>query len=86
MPGAHRDPAELAQTIVAHDVSTLHFVPSMLQAFVAMPEAAASCGKTLKRIVCSGEALPADLRKRVAAVLPGVELHNLYGRPRRRST
>ncbi|NIF65511.1 amino acid adenylation domain-containing protein, partial [Burkholderia sp. Cy-647] len=78
-PGAHRDPAELAQTIVAHDVSTLHFVPSMLQAFVAMPEAAASCGKTLKRIVCSGEALPADLRERVAAVLPGVELHNLYG-------
>ncbi|MGX5878882.1 AMP-binding protein, partial [Burkholderia gladioli] len=64
---------------VAHDVSTLHFVPSMLQAFVAMPEAAASCGKTIKRIVCSGEALPADLRERVAAVLPGVELHNLYG-------
>ncbi|WP_186252495.1 condensation domain-containing protein, partial [Burkholderia gladioli] len=79
VPGAHRDPAELAQTIVAHDVSTLHFVPSMLQAFVAMPEAAASCGKTLKRIVCSGEALPADLRERVAAVLRGVELHNLYG-------
>ncbi|MEX3526072.1 MAG: amino acid adenylation domain-containing protein [Burkholderia sp.] len=78
-PGAHRDPAELAQTIVAQGVSTLHFVPSMLQAFVAMPEAAAACGKTLKRIVCSGEALPADLRERVAAVLPGVDLHNLYG-------
>ncbi|WP_175938034.1 AMP-binding protein, partial [Burkholderia plantarii] len=31
-PGAHRDPAELAKTIVAHRVTTLHFVPSMLQA------------------------------------------------------
>ncbi|WP_414447724.1 amino acid adenylation domain-containing protein [Burkholderia sp. 22PA0099] len=77
-PGAHRDPAELAQTIVAHRVTTLHFVPSMLQAFMAS-DTAASCGATLKRIVCSGEALPADLSTRTAAVLPGVALHNLYG-------
>ncbi|WP_414441821.1 amino acid adenylation domain-containing protein [Burkholderia sp. 22PA0106] len=77
-PGAHRDPAELAQTIIAHRVTTLHFVPSMLQAFMAS-DAAASCGATLKRIVCSGEALPADLSTRTAAVLPGVALHNLYG-------
>nr|WP_257814069.1 non-ribosomal peptide synthetase [Burkholderia glumae] len=78
-PGAHRDPAELAQTIVAHRVTTLHFVPSMLQAFVASEAQAGACGATLKRIVCSGEALPADLRERVANVLPGVDLFNLYG-------
>ncbi|MBI0329352.1 non-ribosomal peptide synthetase [Burkholderia plantarii] len=78
-PGAHRDPAELARTIVAHRVTTLHFVPSMLQAFVASEAEATSCGTTLKRIVCSGEALPADLRERVANVLPGVGLFNLYG-------
>nr|WP_244486973.1 non-ribosomal peptide synthetase [Burkholderia plantarii] len=78
-PGAHRDPAELAKTIVAHRVTTLHFVPSMLQAFVASEAEATSCGTTLKRIVCSGEALPADLRERVANVLPGVGLFNLYG-------
>ncbi|KAF1029386.1 MAG: Linear gramicidin synthase subunit D [Burkholderia plantarii] len=77
-PLAHREPAELARTIVAHRVSTLHFVPSMLQAFIASGEAAA-CNGTLTRIVCSGEALPADLRERVAAVLPGAALHNLYG-------
>ncbi|WLE63029.1 amino acid adenylation domain-containing protein [Burkholderia plantarii] len=78
-PGAHRDPAELAKTIVAHRVTTLHFVPSMLQAFVASEAEAAACGTLLKRIVCSGEALPADLRERVANVLPGVGLFNLYG-------
>ncbi|MGJ6963139.1 AMP-binding protein [Streptosporangium sp. G11] len=33
----------------------------------------------LRRVVCSGEALPADLVRRFAERLPGVELHNLYG-------
>ena len=33
-PGAHRDPARLIETIAAQQVTTLHFVPSMLQAFV----------------------------------------------------
>ncbi len=33
----------------------------------------------LRRVVCSGEALPAELVRRFAERLPGVELHNLYG-------
>ncbi|MFM0502678.1 amino acid adenylation domain-containing protein [Paraburkholderia caffeinilytica] len=77
-PDEHRDPVRLAATIRRHRVSTLHFVPSMLQAFVASG-AASGCGDALARIVCSGEALPADLRERVAEVLPAVALHNLYG-------
>ena len=77
-PDEHRDPVRLAATIRHHRVSTLHFVPSMLQAFVASG-AASGCGDALARIVCSGEALPADLRARVAGVLPEVALHNLYG-------
>jgi acyl-coenzyme A synthetase/AMP-(fatty) acid ligase len=77
-PGAHRDPAQLAGAIVKYQVSTLHFVPSMLQAFVAS-EHASRCADVLRRIVCSGEALPAELQNRVFEVLPGVELHNLYG-------
>ena len=32
-PGAHRDPARLVETIRRDGVTTLHFVPSMLQAF-----------------------------------------------------
>ena len=31
-PGAHRDPAQLAQLIQAQGVTTFHFVPSMLEA------------------------------------------------------
>ncbi|MEQ5838800.1 amino acid adenylation domain-containing protein [Paraburkholderia acidicola] len=77
-PGAHRDPAQLAAAIVTHRVSTLHFVPSMLQAFVASGHAS-RCAGVLRRIVCSGEALPAELQTRVFEVLPEVELHNLYG-------
>ena len=33
-PGAHRDPARLVETIRRDGVTTLHFVPSMLQAFI----------------------------------------------------
>src|SRR5699024_5369451 len=54
---------------------TLHFVPSMLAAFLSVPEAA---GLQLQRIICSGEALPADLRDRFHRHIDA-ELHNLYG-------
>jgi amino acid adenylation domain-containing protein len=76
-PGGHRDPAYLVQTIVRHGVDTIHFVPSMLRLFLDHP-AAASC-TSLRRVVCSGEALTRDLQDRFFAVLPDAELHNLYG-------
>ena len=77
-PDAHRDPQRLAAAIRDYRVSTLHFVPSMLQAFIASGEAS-RCGETLARIVCSGEALPADLQAKVSEAMPQVVLHNLYG-------
>jgi amino acid adenylation domain-containing protein len=76
-PGGHRDPAYLAELIRAEHITTLHFVPSMLQAFLLDPAAATCTG--LRRVLCSGEALPAELQARFFDVLPGVELHNLYG-------
>ncbi|MFG1644993.1 non-ribosomal peptide synthase/polyketide synthase [Amycolatopsis sp. NPDC049252] len=76
-PGGHRDPAYLAQLIRAERITTLHFVPSMLQAFLLDPAAATCTG--LRRVLCSGEALPAELQSRFFDTLPGVELHNLYG-------
>ncbi|SHI56181.1 non-ribosomal peptide synthetase, partial [Pollutimonas bauzanensis] len=76
-PGAHRDPAELVALIERHQVTTLHFVPSMLQAFVAHDGAAQCIG--IHRIVCSGEALPAALQDRTLALLPQARLYNLYG-------
>ncbi|MDO7912914.1 amino acid adenylation domain-containing protein, partial [Pseudomonas sp. 22-AL-CL-001] len=76
-PGDHRDPARLIELITAEQVSTLHFVPSMLQAF--MQDLNVSSCTSLKRIVCSGEALPVDAQQQVFAKLPDAALYNLYG-------
>ncbi|AKA86164.1 non-ribosomal peptide synthetase [Pseudomonas synxantha] len=76
-PGEHREPARLIETIGRHAITTLHFVPSMLQAFIHEPGVQA-CTR-LKRIVCSGEALPLDAQLQVFAKLPGAALYNLYG-------
>jgi enterobactin synthetase component F len=74
-PGAHRDPAAIARLIRGQRVSTAHFVPSMLAAFLAHPDAA---GIAMTRVFCSGEALTAELRDRFHDTLTA-ELHNLYG-------
>lgn len=74
-PEAHRDPAALAQIIRDQGITTCHFVPSMLAAFLAHP---AARGLSMQRIFCSGEELPAPLRDRLHATLTSA-LHNLYG-------
>ncbi|HEY0696887.1 MAG TPA: non-ribosomal peptide synthetase, partial [Micromonospora sp.] len=77
-PDGHRDPAHLAGLIRRRAVSTVHFVPSMLSAF--LDHARIDGDTTLRRVICSGEALPVALRRRFHAAAPaGVELHNLYG-------
>ncbi|MEV0570759.1 amino acid adenylation domain-containing protein, partial [Dactylosporangium sp. NPDC050588] len=76
-PGGHRDPSYIADLIRTAGVDTVHFVPSMLEAFLAAPEAAACSG--LRRVVCSGEALGTAARDRFFEVLPFVGLFNLYG-------
>ncbi len=74
-PEAHRDPTELARLIRSHEITTAHFVPSMLDAFLAAP---ASEGMQLRRVFTSGEALDATLRDRFHGRVQA-ELHNLYG-------
>jgi len=74
-PGGHGDPAYLCGLIDAQGIGTVHFVPSMLRAFLD----AGQRPTALARIVCSGEALGRDLQDACFARLPGVELHNLYG-------
>ena len=75
-PGGHKDPAYLSALIRAKQLTTVHFVPSMLQAFLQEP-GAASC-RRLRRVICSGETLSAELQQRFLAALD-VPLHNLYG-------
>ena len=76
-PGQHGDPVCLAETIVAQHVTTVHFVPSMLRAFLDDPVSARPLG--LRRVLCGGEALPGALQQRCLQRLGGVQLHNLYG-------
>jgi amino acid adenylation domain-containing protein len=75
-PEGHKDPGYLVDLIARQGITTVHFVPSMLAAFLEASglERCAS----LRRVVCSGEALPAELAHRFHARL-ACELHNLYG-------
>jgi amino acid adenylation domain-containing protein/non-ribosomal peptide synthase protein (TIGR01720 family) len=76
-PGEHRDPHRIAQLVQAYGVTTLHFVPPLLSLFIDEP-LSAEC-TSLRRVFSGGEALPAELRNRVLAQLPAVQLHNRYG-------
>jgi amino acid adenylation domain-containing protein/thioester reductase-like protein len=75
-PGAHRDSAWLASIIRERSVTTLHFVPSMLNIFL-QDSASAACD-SIRRVICSGEALPYELKCRFQERFCA-GLHNLYG-------
>jgi amino acid adenylation domain-containing protein len=75
-PAGHQDSAYLARLIAEENISTMHFVPSMLQVFLA-EEALGECA-CLKRVISSGEALSLELQNKFYARLCA-ELHNLYG-------
>src|SRR6185369_15075742 len=76
-PEEHKDPAALSALIRREGITVVHFVPSMLQAFVET--AGLESLSSLRLVVASGEALPPDLVRRFSARLPRSGLHNLYG-------
>jgi amino acid adenylation domain-containing protein len=76
-PGGHRDPKYLWELVQEVGVTVMHFVPSALRQFLAAVPARGAA-RTLRDVICSGEALPPDLVQRFIDVL-GVRLHNLYG-------
>jgi amino acid adenylation domain-containing protein len=75
-PGGHQDSAYLVRLIREQEITTLHFVPSMLQVFLEEREVE-TCS-SLKRVICSGEALPFKLQQNFFS-RSRAELHNLYG-------
>ena len=74
-PDAHQDPRLIAGLIREYQITTLHFVPSMLAAFLASPNIV---DLVPKRVIVSGEALSASLRDRFHQRLNS-RLFNLYG-------
>ncbi|MFD8705753.1 amino acid adenylation domain-containing protein [Kitasatospora sp. NPDC059648] len=76
-PGGHRDTRYLKRTIRDRRVTVVHFVPSMLDAFLEEDELAAHCA-SLRLVFASGEALaPPTIRAFFERL--DCELHNLYG-------
>jgi amino acid adenylation domain-containing protein len=75
-PGGHRDGDYLVRLIKTTQITTLHFVPSMLQVFLETG-GVSECG-SLKRVMCSGETLSLNLQRHFFERLDS-ELHNLYG-------
>lgn len=75
-PGGHQDVEYLVTVIPEHQITTIRFVPSMLQMFLSH-ESIEHCSM-LKQVICSGEALPLTLQQEFCAKLD-VNLYNLYG-------
>mgnify|MGYP006163825257 CR=1 FL=1 len=76
-PGDHRDPSRIIELIRQHRVTTLNFVPVMLQAFLA--QEGIEHQTNLRFIICGGEAMPAATQAEALARLQGASLQNLYG-------
>jgi amino acid adenylation domain-containing protein len=76
-PAGHQDAHYLAQLITNQRITTLHFVPPMLDVFLNVLDSG-YC-HALRQVMCSGEVLPFELQQRFFRRFEQVELHNLYG-------
>ena len=77
-PEGHRDPAYLLDCVDREGITLLHFVPSMLRTFLEEAGQRRAALPALRAVVCSGEALSADLQARFFEQIK-VPLYNLYG-------
>ena len=76
-PEGHKDPDYLIELIKGRQITTAHFVPSMLERFVDT-KGVEDCD-SLQRLICSGEALPLSTVRKFRRLLPNARLYNLYG-------
>ncbi|HET8846542.1 MAG TPA: amino acid adenylation domain-containing protein, partial [Ktedonobacteraceae bacterium] len=75
-PEGHRESDYLHDLIEQQRVSVVHFVPSMLQAFLTSGQRSGYAG--LRHLICSGEALSLEWQQQALRQLPA-QIHNLYG-------
>ncbi|WP_156160013.1 non-ribosomal peptide synthetase, partial [Paenibacillus sp. E194] len=83
-PGGEKDPGLIATAIRKHQVTTMHFVPSMMHAFLEYMEMHRETASlsSLKQVFASGEALHVSHVQRFHQLLGqtnGTHLANLYG-------
>lgn len=85
LPGGERDPEAIVDCINKNKISTIHFVPSMLNLFLEHLEKNSNCLekiKSLKRTFASGEALNSQQIRRFSKLINQknkTQLINLYG-------
>lgn len=75
-PDGHKNPAYLIETIKRYNITTIHFVPSMLTVFLEEKNLE-NCA-SLKQVFCSGEAISTALQNRFFEFF-NIPLHNFYG-------
>ncbi|HEY6350774.1 MAG TPA: amino acid adenylation domain-containing protein, partial [Candidatus Angelobacter sp.] len=75
-PGGHQDCDYLVEAVQRFQITTMHFVPAMLNVWLGHEETR-RCS-SLKRVICSGEALGIEQQRKFQSSLIA-ELHNLYG-------
>ncbi|WP_284285658.1 non-ribosomal peptide synthetase, partial [Marinibactrum halimedae] len=76
-PGIEKDPQQLHDAIVTHQITTLQCVPVLLNALLEQTELH-RCD-SLEAILCGGELLEQRLVERCQQALPAASLYNLYG-------
>lgn len=76
-PEGHKDPNYLQELICRENITTLHFVPSMLGVFLQADQIEKCTG--IRQVFCSGEALQVEHERRFFEQLPHAQLFNLYG-------
>ena len=81
VPGGEKDPAAIVAAVERYDVTTVHFVPSMLAPFLAHVDRYGDAARLrrLRRVFTSGEALAPQQARRLAELIPHACLVNLYG-------
>ena len=79
--GSERDPSKIADAVSKYRIDTIHFVPSMLSAFVVWLESGRRRYDLsgLVNVISSGEALQALVTSKLYGLLPEARLYNLYG-------
>ncbi|MRH91644.1 amino acid adenylation domain-containing protein [Nocardia sp. SYP-A9097] len=79
-PDGHRDPAYIARMIGRYGVTSVHFVPSMLEAYLdGLAQSAGAPTDQLRWVFAAGEALATETAVKFGAALPDTTLINWYG-------